>query len=318
MRFRLGKARQKRMDYFIERLVDGLTLGVICAVLAISYAIVGRIRHSLIFVNAAFYLAGIAISLGVFSGAAASGINPGEMLTALLALIWAVAASAIASGAATEALPASIKASLRPQSLMISIAALFIAAGMLQFADQLRVPQYLLPSLAPRLTFFLPGILRAEFALAQPVALAMGAAAIGTIICLFRSGSFARKQRAVAQDRRAAELLGIDAARMFSIAIIIASMAAALSGWMAAVVSGPSGLANALLPAVCAFLGALLGGLGSLPNAAAGGFAAGLGETFWSGYFGPDYAWPAIFAVLIFVLIFSRPAAGAAAAGGKA
>lgn len=308
MRFRLGKARQKRMDYFIERLMDGLTLGVICAVLAISYAISSGVRRSLIFVNTAFYLTGIAITLGVFSGAAASGFHPGEALSALLALIWTMAASAIAAGAATEGLPAGIKSSLRPHSLMMSIGALFIAAGSLQLTDQLPLPQYLLPAFAPRLTLFVPGMLKVDFAFVQPVALAMGAAATGAIIFFFRHGSFGRKRLAVAEDRRVAELLGINVARIASIGVIIASIAAASSGWMAGVASGQAGTGNALLLAVCAFLGAVLGGLRSLPKAAAGGFAAGLAEAFWSGYFGPDYARPAIFAILIFVLIFSRPA----------
>lgn len=318
MRFRLGKARQKRMDYFIGRLVDGLTLGVICAVLAISYAIAGGVRRSLILVNTAFYLAGIAIALGVFCGAAASGFHPGEALSAFLALIWAMAASAIVAGTATVALPAAIKSCLRPHALMISIAALLIAAGLLQFADQLRVPQYLLPALAPHLTLFIPGIFQVDIATVQPVVLTIGAAAIGAIICLFRRGSFGRKQRAVAQDRRVAELLGMNVARIISIGIIVASLTAALSGWMVAVVSVASGLNDVLLLAVCAFLGAVLGGLRSLAKAAAGGFVVGVGHEFWSGYFGPQYAWPAIFAVLIFVLIFSRPASVRAVAGGEA
>jgi branched-chain amino acid transport system permease protein len=304
------------MDYFIDRLVDGLTLGVICAVLAISYAISGGARRTLTFVNAASYLTGIAITLAIFSEAAASGITS-EALTALLALVCALAVSAIAAGPATEALPASIKSSLRAQSLMISIGALFIAAGILQFADELRVPQYFLPAGAPRLTIFIPGVLKAEFAFVQPVILAMGAAAIGAVMYFFRHGSFGRKQRAVVQDRRVAELLGIDAERIILIAVIIASMAAALSGWMAALLSGPTGLGDALLLAVCAFLGALFGSLRSLPKAAAGGFTVGLGEAFWSGYFGPEYAWPAIFAILLFVLIFSRSSFGTAATIGE-
>lgn len=318
MRFRLGKARQKRMDYFIERLVDGLTLGVICAVLAISYAIVSGVRRSLIFVNTAFFLTAIAIVLAVFCGDAASGFNPIEASSAGLALISAIAASAIAAGAATEFLPAGIKSSLRQQSLMISIGALFLAAGILQFASRLHLPQYLVPASAPRVMLVVPGIIRSEFLSVQPVVLTTGAAAIGAILFLFRHGSFGRKQRAVVQDPRVAELLGINVVRMISIAVISASMAAALSGWMAIVVSPATGLGDTLLLAVCSFLGAVLGGLRSLPKAAAGGFAVGVGKAFWSGYFGPDYAWPAIFAVLVFVLIFSRPVAGAAVAIGEA
>lgn len=317
MRFRLGKARQKRMDYFIERLMDGLTLGAVCAVLAVSYAIAGSVRSSLIFVNTVFYLTGIAIALGVFSAAAASGFNPGEALSALVALISAVALPAIAAGAATKALPVRVKSSLRSQSLLISIAALFVAAGILQFADQLRTPQYLLPGFAPRLTLVVPGMIKAEFAFVQPVVLGTGAAAIVAIMYLFRHGAFGRKHRAVAQDQSVAELLGINVARTISLAIIIASMAAALSGWMATVDLRPAGTSNALLLAVCAYFGAVVSGLRSLPKAAAGGFAVGLGDAFWSAYFGPQYAWPAIFAILIFVLIFSRPAFPTSAAIGE-
>lgn len=312
MRFRLcyrGMARHKRMDGFIASLMDGLTFGAVCAVLSVSYAIAGGVSRTLIFANTAFYLSGAAIALGVFSGAGASGINPGETPAAVAALLCALAAAAVFAGAFGYAKRVGIRAagSLR---LMISIGALFVAAGMLQQVDQLRLPQYLLPAFAPRLSFVIPGILRVQFAAVQPAMIATGAIAIGAIHYVLEHGTFGCKRRAVEQDRCMAELLGIDAGRVISIAVLVASVAATLSGWMTTMVSGPTGLTNLLLLAICGFLAALFAGLSSVPKAAAAGFAVGFGAALWSGYPGPEYALPATFGILVFVLIFSRPAFG--------
>jgi len=57
-------------------------------------------------------------------------------------------------------------------------------------------------------------------------------------------------------------------------------------------------------PEIAVSVGAVLGGIGSLPGAMLGGLLIGLIETFWSAYFSIEYKDVAAFSILVLVLIF--------------
>ena len=101
-----------------------------------------------------------------------------------------------------------------------------------------------------------------------------------------------------------AELLGVATARVGSFCVLISSVLAAVAGWMLTVAEGPLTPESGLLAAIYMLFGALMGGLSSLKRSAAGGLAVGIGQSFWSGYFGQPYAVLAIFAAVVFVVRF--------------
>lgn len=84
--------------------------------------------------------------------------------------------------------------------------------------------------------------------------------------------------RAVAQDGEAAAMQGIPVARVYSIAFVIGCMLAAVAGGLIApifalhVYMGQTALLKA-------FIVVILGGLGSIPGAVAGGLILGVGES---------------------------------------
>ena len=112
--------------------------------------------------------------------------------------------------------------------------------------------------------------------------------------------------RAVAQDRQAARLMGIDVERMFMVSFGAGAALAGLAGCLLAplyTVSPQIGV-NFIMPA---FAVVVLGGLGSVLGAWAGGFIVGLTEAIAGYYLDPALKHAVLFMVFIIVLIV-RPA----------
>ena len=134
--------------------------------------------------------------------------------------------------------------------------------------------------------------------------------AVGLILMRFTKEG--KALRAVAQDRMAAALMGIDVARSDSVAFAASAALGAAAGVLIAPLffitfnmGGGIGLKG--------FVAAVVGGLGNVPGAIAGGFILGLTEALAGGKISSGYRDAISFAVLILVLwlrpsgLLSRP-----------
>jgi branched-chain amino acid transport system permease protein len=108
--------------------------------------------------------------------------------------------------------------------------------------------------------------------------------------------------RAIAQDRRAARLMGINVDRMYMISFGIGTALAGLAGCLLAPLytMSPQIGANFIMPA---FAVVVLGGLGSVAGAYAGGIIVGLTEALAGYYLDPALKQAVLFMVFIFVLL---------------
>jgi branched-chain amino acid transport system permease protein len=98
--------------------------------------------------------------------------------------------------------------------------------------------------------------------------------------------------------------MGIDVNRMVAITFVIGSALAGAGGMMNATALGtPLDTFYGLLPGVKAFVAAVLGGIGNIPGAVAGGFLMGVAEALviWMGY--SNYKDAVAFVILIAVLL---------------
>ena len=108
--------------------------------------------------------------------------------------------------------------------------------------------------------------------------------------------------RAVAQNREAARVHGINIGRIFSITMGISCALAAAGGALI----GPIFYINPYMgaePIMKAFVAIILGGMGSLLGAVIGGFIIGMTESFVSTYVGAHFAMVVVFLVMIGVLL---------------
>lgn len=115
-----------------------------------------------------------------------------------------------------------------------------------------------------------------------------------------------RRWRAVSQDRRAAELCGIDSASVYLSAYALAALFASLTGMLAVSYYGNMDFGAGLVFGVKVLFIAALGGAGNPFRSALGGAAIGLAETVWSAY-GP-FLWRdvVVIAALVLLLIIFR------------
>ena len=114
--------------------------------------------------------------------------------------------------------------------------------------------------------------------------------------------------RAAAENFDVTRLMSIRANTVISIAFAISGLLAAVAGvlWIAQRASVDPLMG--FLPVLKAFIAAILGGLGSLTGAVAGGFALGIMEVFLSAYL-PDGALPfrdAITLMLVIIVLMYR------------
>lgn len=145
----------------------------------------------------------------------------------------------------------------------------------------------------------------AQIGLARIVVLvAAGAAALGLGLFLTRT-RFGQAIRAVAQDRKAAELMGINVHRTFMISFGIGAALAGLAGVLLTPIytMTPYIGGNFIM---AAFAVVVLGGLGSVTGAFVGGFIVGLTEAFAGYYIDPTLKKALLFTVFIAVLLI-RP-----------
>jgi branched-chain amino acid transport system permease protein len=107
---------------------------------------------------------------------------------------------------------------------------------------------------------------------------------------------------AMAEDRDAARLRGIDVERLALGAFVFTGVLAGLTGPLV----GPKTFAVATLGAAMAlkgFVALAIGGFGSLPGALVGGFAVGLVESLSGRWLGSEFSTIMVFVVLLLVLM---------------
>jgi len=124
---------------------------------------------------------------------------------------------------------------------------------------------------------------------------------IATWYMLFRT-RFGLSVRATGVSPRVALLMGIRSERIVQFSFIFSAVISGVAGMMVGPLLGGH-VGMGLLLTVKGFMAAILGGLGSPFAAAAGGIAIGMIEALMAGYGTSLYAEPAIFVLILLVLI---------------
>ncbi|MER7000932.1 branched-chain amino acid ABC transporter permease [Streptomyces sp. NPDC000410] len=126
---------------------------------------------------------------------------------------------------------------------------------------------------------------------------------LGSWIRRTRAG---RALRAVAHSQETAELLGIDSRRVYAVAHVVAGVLAALAGVFVAVATANVSYSSGDRALLVAFAVIILGGMGSMRGAVAGGLLLGLIEVYATVYVSSAFREAVGFLVIILVL-FVRP-----------
>ena len=286
------------MGYFIQQLINGLTLGSIYGLIAIGYTmvygIIGMINfaHGDIFMVGAFgALIAFLVLLGVFY----------SLPVAVALLIMMVVAMLLTSlyNWTIE------KLAYRPLRGSFRLAPLITAIGMsIALSNFVQVTQGPRNKPIPPMISQVYNIAGITISLKQLVIALVTAVLLTCFWYIVNRTPLGRAQRACEQDRKMAALLGIDVDRTISITFIMGAALAAVAGTLFLMYYGVVVFSDGFVPGVKAFTAAVLGGIGSLPGAVLGGLLIGTIESLWSAYFSIDYKDVAAFSILAIVLIF--------------
>ena len=116
-----------------------------------------------------------------------------------------------------------------------------------------------------------------------------------------------KAMRVVAEDKGAAELMGINVNRTISLTFAIGSALAAVAGVLLCSFNTSLMPTTGSMPGIKAFTAAVFGGIGSIPGAFLGGILLGIIEALAKAYISTQLANSIVFAVLIIMLLV-RPA----------
>ena len=115
-----------------------------------------------------------------------------------------------------------------------------------------------------------------------------------------------KAMRATAQDRDAAQLMGIDINRTIAATFFIGAVLAGAGGMIWGLYYNTVYYQLGFRSGLIAFTAAVFGGIGNIPGAAIGGLVIGLIAAFSDSYIGSKWTQVVVFGILIGVLVF-RP-----------
>ncbi|MGI9401419.1 MAG: ABC transporter permease subunit [Rhizobiaceae bacterium] len=294
------------MEYFVQQLINGLTLGSIYGLIAIGYTMVYGIIGMINFAHGDIFMVGSFIALATFLALVAIGLSALPLILFIVLIISMIFTSAW--GWTVERLAyRPLRGSFRLAPLITAIGMSIVLQNFVQVTQGARVKP-LPPQIQGGVTIMdgmtENGRIVVQLSYMQMIIIATTLILMIGFSLLIAKTTLGRAQRACEQDQKMASLLGVDVDRTISLTFVMGAGLASVAGLMFLLLYGVIDFYIGFLAGVKAFTAAVLGGIGSLPGAMLGGLLIGLIEVMWSGYFTVEYKDVAAFSILAIVLIF--------------
>jgi len=295
---------EKGALYFLQQCLNAVQVGAFYGLLAVAYVLIYGIcnRINLAFGALAMW-AGYLTVAGITILAVLSPL--GLAATIVLATLYAVAGTAVLGYVVQHSV-------VRPLIRAVSLAMLIATVGLaIVLEEAVRIARdsrerWLQPLFAEPVRLFGTGDFSIHItpmrALILLASLGLSAALIGFI----SRHRFGRMWRACSQDIAMAALCGINVNAVLASVFLLSAAYAGASGAIIALYYGNVSFYMGTVLGLKTLLAAVVGGLGSVAGAVAGGFILGALESFWSAYFSGDYRDVAVLGILMGLMIW-RP-----------
>jgi branched-chain amino acid transport system permease protein len=293
------------MHFFVQELVNGLTTGSLYALVALGYSMVYGVLKLLNFAHGDLYMLGAFIGYFViqwFGGPMAISI-PVPLLLLIMFLLAGGGMGAL--GVAIERFayrPLRDAPRIAPLITALGVSFFLENAALLLFGAQTRI--YNTPDFISFSNGIHIGVLQIDVVRIMVIVLSV-ALMVGLRLVVNRT-KLGKQMRAVASDREAAEMLGINVDYTIAATFFLGSALAGISGVMAGLVFNQVTNLIGFVAGLKAFTAAVVGGIGSITGAMLGGLLIGLAESFVTGYISSTYTNLIVFGILIAVMIL-RP-----------
>ncbi len=276
---------------FIQQIFNGLTLGMVYALIAVGYSLVFGILRLVNFSHGSVYAFGAYITLIFFAGTS-MGFVPALILSILATgfLGYLIDFSALK--------PLRQKKSKPIASLITTIGISYVIQNMLMivFGSQSRF----FPKLFDYGTYNVMGLTLQStqvFIFLVSMALLIG------LTVLIKKTKIGLAMRGTEQNSKAAYLMGINVDQVIAFTFFLGGASAAVAG---ALISGYYQIvypAMGFMAGLKAFSAAVLGGIGILHGAVVGGIVIGISESMTAAYVSGGFRDAVAFIILIVVLI---------------
>ena len=287
---------------FLQQIINGLTIGMIYALIALGYTIVYGIAQLINFAHGEVFMVGAYFGLvaclvlqGIFQNSGTSFFFMG------LVFLFSMTATGLL-GILIERFayrPLRTAPRLAPLITAIGVSFLLQNVVMLIFGPSDKsFPQLL------KLKKF-------EIGAATVTNLQILIAGVSILLMLglhffIKNTKAGKAMRALADDRQAANLIGINTDKVIAIAFLVGSSLAGAGGVMYGMYYNTINFHDGYLAGLKAFTAAVLGGIGNIPGAMLGGVLLGVLEGLGAGYISSEWKNVFAFFILILLLLF-RP-----------
>jgi branched-chain amino acid transport system permease protein len=296
-----------RLDEFIQLTVNGLTLGSVYALIALGYSLVYGILKLLNFAHGDVFMVGTFIGFGVLQllGGSADPAVPSWLL--LVVITVAAMGGCALLGVAIE------RFAYRPLRDAPRIAPLISALGVsffltysmqLMFGTEFR--DYETFDLDDGALYF-NGITvgNVKIPVLRIITITSAFLLMVLLWLLVTRTRTGKAMLATSYDREAAAMMGIDVDRVIVFAFVLGSALAGAAGVLFAL-RVPTTVTIGFLAGLKGFTAAVIGGIGSIPGAMAGGLILGFAEAYTQGYISTRWSDLFVFVILIGFMLF-RP-----------
>ncbi len=290
------------MGFFFQELVNGLTTGALYSLVALGFSMVYGVLKLLNFAHGDLYMVGAYVGFFViqwFGGPSALTIS-----VPLLLLIMFVLAGGLVGGLGV----AIERFAYRPLRDAPRIAPLITAIGISFFLENAALllfgAQFRLYNTADFISLS-SGITIGSVTIdsVQIMVLVLGLVLTVGLRELVNRTKLGKQMRAVAADREAAEMMGINVNFVIAATFFLGSALAGVAGVMGGLLFNQVTPTIGFIIGLKAFTAAVVGGIGSLPGAMLGGLLIGVAESMITGYISSTYTNLFVFALLIVVML---------------
>ena len=293
------------MSFFFQELVNGVTTGALYSLVALGFSMVYGVLKLLNFAHGDLYMVGAYIGFFViqwFGGAQHLTIA----VPLLLVIMFVLAAGLVGGlGVAIERFayrPLRDAPRIAPLITAIGVSFFLESAALLLFGAQYRV--YNTADFISLSSGIQIGSVTIDSV--QILVLVLGVVLMGGLQLLVNRTGLGRQMRAVAADREAAEMLGINVNFVITATFFLGSALAGVAGIMGGLLFNQVTSTIGFIAGLKAFTAAVVGGIGSIPGAMLGGLVIGVAESFVTGYISSTYSNLIVFGILIVVMLL-RP-----------
>ena len=295
------------MDTFIQLTLNGLTLGSVYALIALGYSLVYGILKLLNFAHGDVFMVGTFIGFGALQllGGSVNPIVP-VWLVLILITLAAMAGCAVLGVAIERFAYRPLRDAPRIAPLISALGVSFFLAYSMQLMFGAELRNYDTFSMSGGALYF-DGfdIGNVRVPLIRIITIVSAFVMMILLWLLVTRTRIGKAMRATSHDREAAAMMGIDIDRVIVFAFVLGSALAGAAGVLFAL-RIPTYATIGFLIGLKGFTAAVIGGIGSIPGAMAGGLLLGFAESYTQGYVSTRWSDLFVFVLLILFLLF-RP-----------